>query len=1305
MALADGSSVNRLGVAESRDDSHSPKHLDVLSSPVSTPPTTTPDSTPFLSLADQNFTPLSLVDDSYDGDKSVAGEVGGGKPTADMDQLTALGRGRLGAGSRGLGAREARDSVHDASAVVSAVSNRASPETDSEPCVNVDVDDRRHRQRQSRRSFSQSRNLEPSNCARNNPNNPSASSRSHQHETLGPVLGRRATRSVADTASSPKIALHGHDFSLEAHDTFCLPPLSSDFPPPLRTGSVQTDTVLAQPRPNIVRTASDHGSLPLKHPTPDLNCRSGAYVGNVAQLEATAERLSLTSSIEDAIRDLHGELKRSESRRSSQLAARIRANSADDSWTPASSVGQLKRHLSTSSSIVSTNIAARHGGYSPAAYVMSPAHSLTGRLRSGSKTSTGRPEIDVNSLLSRHGPGKSSVRSIRSTKLSLAEISEMEPTSLTKDAFDRADSQPPIKNDNDDSPLPAELRDANMPTTDVFHKMMGNDDFWDSPNPRSSSGIADPNGHLLPNDPPRPGSSGSTNTFQQCQNAFEDFDGVHWEPIPEDDPYAPPEEPELPTPRMPPPNMVRPQSYMDPESGQQMLYYPARVPAMLNLPPKLSNKPKAADRNNRRSQVLSMMVDKRQSRVLDRKDSIPENARDSWLPDPLAGHRDSFIALSSEQLNLPGETQSVHTEENVAQSPVEPAAEPAEPAEPLRRPQRLSRMDPEKRKSRMSRLDTLPPQLRASAYFDIPDTSAPEVEVKDGSAMATLESILDASAHAPVSAFTDHNFAGKLGTEIYGKEKKRASMAPSAHLRTSSSSNHLRTTSDEKGTKKRHSFMWLGKRHSHASDEKEHHRSVSDGDGLGLVNADTRATEDDALAASDDGSHVIRLEVDGVEYAEEEEEEQSEAESYQGPPTTLLAELQLRKQRQKLRTQGHFPHGMHSTLLEMDAVAETERKKRENKRVNLAWEDANGLKTMEESDDEDVPLAIIAARSQGAQNVMDLNRPIGLMERREIEENEPLSHRRARLTGQEPPQRLLHRPSNMNLSVNMGSQPPLSPGEPLGPEEEEVEGETLADRKRRLAAKEAEENPLPKARPVSSVFSAELLSQFGDLDDKKEKENTPPKAPGEETLGQRRRRLQAEREAREQEMNYNALTGVPGPAQRPMQMSQVLAAHPKKETDFRAQEQRRHIEEQNRLARERDAKMAAMRNQMPTTLIGPNLNRSGGFHSGQFNDGTGGQGLQPARSSPALNQVYSAGNYQNRASAVFSAYGGPVQQPHGMGAMSNMGGYSGMNTLAPYGAGVYGGGMMQPKMQMQMQMPLNGGSMDRVEQWRQGVLP
>ncbi|KAG6140513.1 hypothetical protein E4U38_007369 [Claviceps purpurea] len=1145
------------------------------------------------------------------------------------------------------------------------------------------------------------------------------------------------------------------------------PPLSdslSDDCRPLRTASVRADTSIAHPRPLAYPMVLPSHSMIHPHAHP----RSPSIAGSIAQLEATAERLSMTSSIDDAIRDLHTELKRSDSRRSARLALSTMASVDENS---ASSPPLASRRLSTRASIVSINSAARYGGYSPAGFVMSPTTSLTGRLRSsGSANSFSRGDITFDSILSRHGTAKSSVRSARSGKLSLAEISESDPVSLTQQAFDEADAAPPLEHQSAEAlQLTRDTTAATLQSTDAFHQMA------------SQSSATQPFHYPYPTAPMhsagqvsqayRPESVHSTTTLEQARDAFVDFDGVHWE-APEDQLFSGAHHdfelaltsPTQRTGQVPAPgpghgsgpvpasgyapgpmpvSMARPTSYIDPSTGTNMLYYPARVPAMLNLPPKLSSKPKAAVRDQRRSQVLSAMMDfdasdvpmshqRRQSAYGEfGPASSPEPpVQDSWLPDPVATHRNSFAALSTlggpfEVLDAPSVQSADEEKPRFAEQ--EPVAGDAALGH-LRRPGRLSKA-PTKRKSVMSMLSNLPSQLRASAFFDLPSKTA-DVEIKNGSAMATLDSILDASATAPVNAFTGHAYASTLGNETQGKQKEQNK----ARFSTATGQAFL---TEPRPPKKRSSMMWLSKRTSSIAGSREEWRPHSS-----LVPASTHV--DDTLTPTGDGrqslesAHFLRAgvenaelqdvthgiegqqqtEEEGAEGAEEQDgQDEIQGESYRGPPTTLLAELQLRKyqQKQRVRNMGQgFPTGNYATLLEMDTVAERQKMNRQNKRINLAWEGSDTRPDQDGSDDEDVPLAIIAAMQRGAKNLADLERPIGLMERREIEDNEPLSHRRARLQGIDlppppPPTQpaLRDRPSNMSLSglPRLGAlQPPHPEGatprsgsSDRSPMVGEIEEETLGDRRRRLVTKEGE---LPKTRPVSSAFSVELLTQFGGppeseaqgKNDKKKsdsdskKESTPDVAgEEEETLGQRRRRLQAEREARDREISLgNAAGAQPQPSQqdqddgrRRLSLANVLSAHPKRDAaNTRLQEERLRLESERRAAQDRENKMTALRKQMPTTLPQVNLERSGGFLGGALNDGTGGHhALKGAASSPALN-TYGLGG-ANRASMLSG--GGGLQQ---------------------YGAAsVYGaGGALGP-------VAVGGKSMDRVEQWRYSVRP
>ncbi|KAJ4286405.1 hypothetical protein N0V88_008028 [Collariella sp. IMI 366227] len=936
------------------------------------------------------------------------------------------------------------------------------------------------------------------------------------------------------------------------------PPPPTSLPDAPRPATAVAETTLIRPTPSsrpqtrdraissprrkpIVRTSST-ASLSLSHPTPDPNklSQAGGFLGNIAALEATAERLSMTSSIENAIREEHNELKRTESRRSSIL--RARAASISDS----ASIHQLSV-TSRQNSILDINTSARTGGYSPAGYVLNPHHSLTstsGRLRSSSKASslgmppdipetgdmatpTGNADyVPEFRFMPRHGPGKASTRSVAS-KMSLAQIAELEPTSLTQADLDAADRDAAAAQHPDDEDMirahqfiEAEFADAINVSQPISYG------FPEPQSPRLQLHQPDQyqpyGGH---HEQERPTTSGSGTTFEQAEHAFGDFDGVHCDP--EADQFTSPPEPEAPRVTRRPPPLARPTSYFDHSTGQQMLYYPARVPAMLNLPQKLSKKPKAPARDMRRSQVMSAM---------------PKATRESrvWLPDPIDGLRGSqdtpfmgdFLGESSGQgatadpvTPLPGmdseaQPQLSHARQPSEASTVHPPPEQRE----MRRPQRLR--DAENRKSRPMTLEGLPPQLRASAFFDLPSES-PRIQVKDGSAMNTLDSLLDASAVAPVSAFTDHVFAGKLGAEVYGTEKKKKvkksvsgpivvpeEMAAKRKtlVKRNSSGNLLEPAAEDKPKRKT-----LVKRNSSANLLEPHteKKRASRFSFFGPKRPVDDDSDDDARSArrsveSDRRSHQSaspnQLAPETDEETEEEEEEVQPV--YAGAPTTLLAELQLRKQQNKLRTQPMqrvYPDGMRSTLLELDAVAEVERKARHGKRVTLAWEDP-AAKPQDSDEDEDVPLGmLVVAKAAGAAannraSTMDISalmsevhRPLGLMERRELEENEPLSRRRDRLQGRavDAPQtsltvlqkrmtmvpgvgqgmrsqsRLvlpLHQGGGSRAGSMLGSRPASAAGDtPNGDDSDaEVPGETLAARKARLASENPSRAPAPQ---------------------------------------------------------------------------------------------------------------------------------------------------------------------------------------------------------------------------------------------------
>ncbi len=940
----------------------------------------------------------------------------------------------------------------------------------------------------------------------------------------------------------------------------------------------------------VVRTAPG-GRTDLRHPTPDLQSIQGAHVANVENLEKTAEKLSMTSSIDNAIRQMHNELKRSDSRRSSLLASPIEM--------PA-----VARQFSNPSSILEINSAARSGGFSPGGFNMiSPQHSFSksGRGRSASKSSKfgsrPEPELEGRPLDSFVNCSTSSPHLSRSA--SIAEEQE-KTTTIT----------PPV--------LPA-IRPLDPPIN--LHSR------------------ADESAQ-------RPTTSGSTNTLEQAEKLFNDFDGEHYNPQSRD---ASQIRPKLDARRVSSGNRLStamPLSYADPSTGQQMVYYPAPVPMMLNLPQKLSKAPSAMTRDKRRSQVMS---------------SIPPAARKSaiWLPDVLED-------VESLKLNFAGDDTT-------------------EQQEYMPQHQRRSMGG----RRTVKDLEHLPPQLRASTFFE-PQGISQIVEVKGESAVATLDSILDASAFAPVSAFTDHAFAGRLGAEVYGAATKRASR-PISQV-------------PAKNIEKRKSLsnILLSKRASSSellSSQPHEQRRATMSDALGR----TKLGGSPQLAADEDYDLSGGAE-DDPEADESEENDEDEGHPddiiYHGAPTTLLAELQIRKQQQKLRTRPlttMYPNGMHSTLLELDAVAQVEKKARKQKRVALAWEDPDEIGLDESGDEnEDVPLAMLFPHKSAAH--IDRTRPMGLMERREMEDNEPLSQRRDRLQGKPP--RAMARASTM---IGVSTVPV------------EDEGETLAQRVQRLRAQGGTATGLPTTRPVSGDFTNELMSQFGgeamdgakrDAKGKgKDTSGTHP-AEEEETLGQRRKRLQAEREAREKEVGAGADTEAVlenQPALKTkLSMADILQAHPAAGASRSSSYNLRKTG--NGLLGMHERQSAQRTSTMQQ--LQAHQQKNGGFMNGNNRDSGAGMML-PQHQTHSSGFAYGtapnghnfATPYQNQSTMNLGYY--PQQQmlmPMPFANPYTAMGYSGL------GIG-YQNPMAASLLQMQsLGQELNPRQMDMVERWRQSVM-
>ncbi|KKA21744.1 hypothetical protein T310_4265 [Rasamsonia emersonii CBS 393.64] len=527
-------------------------------------------------------------------------------------------------------------------------------------------------------------------------------------------------------------------------------------------------------------------------------------------------------------------------------------------------------------------------------------------------------------------------------------------------------------------------------------------------------------------DPPdRPSTAFSTDTYQQATNLFSDFDGVHCVPYRRDSSVS----------RQyslnKPPLASDAQYYEEPQAGQNLVYYPAPIPKVLNLPQRLSKRPPVSEHEKRRAQLLNTIA---------------------------------------------ADDKAAEGNEN--------------------------------RKGK--RASNIPPQLRASVFFEQPSSSL-NIQMKDQSAVVTLDSILDASAHAPVTAFTDHPIVGHVGSEVYGKASKKPS------------SKDLAEKKKKRRSKLRKSIPNPESSAPHDPSSQAH--GDSDQDVAEATPLRNGGQEGEGPSGSDrdehDGSHSSGED----DHDDEESSEGQEEEPIPyGRPTTLLAELERRKHEQKQRNRTAataFPNGMHSTLLELDAVAQAQSNARRNKQVTLAWE-ASPSEDPDAEDDEDVPLGVLYA---GKSPVLAERRPLGLLERRELEDNEPLSRRRARLRGEAPPD-----PMPTKRASTMMHPPASGPAE-----SDSDENETLAQRLRRLKAQNQSKSV------ISSDFANEIMAELNNIGDPppEQQKNSQPEGPvdeEEETLGQRKKRLQAEAKAQKAERG-------PDPKVR-RSMADILQAYP-----------------------------------------------------------------------------------------------------------------------------------------------------------------
>ena len=406
-----------------------------------------------------------------------------------------------------------------------------------------------------------------------------------------------------------------------------------------------------------------------------------------------------------------------------------------------------------------------------------------------------------------------------------------------------------------------------------------------------------------------------------------------------------------------------------------------------------------------------------------------------------------------------------------------------------------------------------------------------------------------------------------------------------------------------------------------------------------------------------------------------------------------------------------FPNGMHSTLLQLDAVAQIERKRRKGKPTTLAWEDPHqhGAEMQQEEDDDDIPLGVLFPGKNGLINkvgVSNWDKPLGLLARRDREENEPLSKRRNRLLGISN-----HSPQQVQMQ-------PLVPNEYVPPDDEptsEHEDETLAQRHRRLRSRKALDEALQGeednagfgsndgARGANSDFASEWLSQFGGLEqagpngpNADQEESSEDDHPG-ETLGQRRRRLQAEAQMRQASGSGIGVSGIPLDHEHGLDMMRastslgnLLSANPGAITSGPRQisgesgfssgligdnEQRRmsrhqQISNQNQWSHLSRAPHEPLVNIVagqkdtnfrgdPVVGMGGRPN-TGGYLAGRFNDGTGGVAGQVRSRASMMSMGLNAGGQPGK----YHPQNQQQQQRHKFGSGWNNTKFNGQHSFA-----------------------------------------
>lgn len=545
----------------------------------------------------------------------------------------------------------------------------------------------------------------------------------------------------------------------------------------------------------------------------------------------------------------------------------------------------------------------------------------------------------------------------------------------------------------------------------------------------------------------------SSSTFQHAQTAFHDFDGAHFTPHYDQNGHEIPPPSQRYSSSTITPSLLRAPYVPNyppamPRLGQDMVYYPAPVPKILNFPKKLSQLPAASVQSKRRAELANQAT------------------------------RDL------------GDTASWHSSENGDHNDSRTASFRTSTSRGL--DHRLN-----------SSAANLAPQARAELFFSRQAIKHDIQLPQSGSAVAALDEMLAASALAPAHGFGFRHYQDAPNKNGAGEAMHRPTSSLSGPLGKAASSLSVPSQASDDGARSTGPKK-LQKRRSRMDLETESVETRSQ---------TSTATDERPLTAD-------------TEHKSQHGDEELPTETIFAKPSTLIAELQVRKAQQKSRSRTAataYPNGMYSTLLELDAVEEVARRNRKAKRIALAWEDPEDGASLPEAEDENenLPLGMLY-RSKDAEMLRaigpmkDWERPVGLLERRQLEDAEPLSARKNRLNGIAPG-------SIRSGLPGMQSQVSLNGNGAIANQQEDEE-ETLAQRQKRIRSLNVpgETAPVAPQATQEAAFPDDVLSRFAEFDIAIEPAQNTAKAADlastadegeEETLTQRKARLQRDRQA------------------------------------------------------------------------------------------------------------------------------------------------------------------------------------------------